>query len=275
MKKIGSTLFLALLALLMLYPLLWLFGASFKTNAQIFSSVWFWPEQFSFQPYLDGWKTASPYTMGHYFLNTAGIVLPRILFTLVSSTLTAYGFSRFDFPGKRGLFALLIAGMLLPEVITRIPNYLLWRTLGALDSYLPLTLPSLFATEGIFVFLLMQFFAALPKELEDAARIDGCNSMQTLWYVLVPCIRPALLSVAMFTFLWTMNEFVQPLIYISSVERYPLSLALRMSMDNTGQGYAWNKIIAMSLLGLLPSIAVFLLAQKRLTAGIATSGIAE
>jgi oligogalacturonide transport system permease protein len=270
---ITAYIFLTVTAFIMLYPLLWLFGASFKSNSEIFSSLWFMPEHFDFTPYIKGWKTSGQYTMGHYFINTFKIIIPKVLFTVVSSVITAYGFARFEFPAKKFLFAILIFTMMIPETILRIPTYRMWKMLHVLDTYIPLVLPSLFAFEGIFVFMLIQFFRNIPHELDDASKIDGCNSLQTLVFVLVPCIKPAVVSVGVFTFLWSMNNFTEPLILISSVEKYPLVLAVRMSMDSTGQGYEWNSIIAMSLTGLIPSALIFALAQKYFVSGISTSGL--
>ncbi len=273
LKNLPLYIFLTVTAFIMLYPLLWLFGASFKSNAEIFTSLWFMPEKFDFSSYQKGWNTAGEYTMGHYFINTFKIVIPKVVFSVVSSIITAYGFARFEFPFKKLLFSILIVTMMIPEIILRIPSYRMWKVLGVLDTYVPLVLPSLFACEGIFVFMLLQFMKSVPKELDDASRIDGCSSLQTLFFVIVPCIRPAVVSVGVFSFLWSMNNFIDPLIFISSVEKYPLSLAIRMSMDNTGQGYEWSSIISMSVIGLIPSILIFIFAQKYFTSGISTSGI--
>lgn len=276
MKKILSYFLLAAVSLVMLYPLLWLVGASFKTNEEIFGSVGFIPESFDISPYIKGWETATPYTMGHYFLNTFKIIVPKTVFAVLSSVLVAYGFARFDFPLKRFFFVLLISSMLMPQIVTIIPTYLMWSKLGAglLNTYIPLTLPSLFACEGMFVFMLIQFFKGIPKELDEAARIDGCGTLRTLFSVLLPCIKPAVVSIAMFTFLWTMNDFLTPLILVQQVEKYPVSLALRLSVDSTGQGYEQNKVIAMSVIGLIPSIAVFAVAQKKFVSSITFGGLA-
>lgn len=273
MKKAFMYLLLTVLAVIMIYPLLWLAGASFKSNDEIFSSVWFIPSHFDFSVYARAWQTVTPYTMGHYFINTFMIIIPKTVFAVVSSVLVAYGFARFDFPLKRLFFALLMGSMFMPAIVTVMPLYLMWSRTGALDTYIPLTLPALFAAEGSFVFMLVQFFRGVPKEFDEAARIDGCNSIQILYYVLVPCIRPAIVSISVFTFLWTMNDFLNPLIMISSVEKYPLSLILRLSADSTGDGYEQCKIIAMSVIGLVPSIAVFAAAQKKFISGITAGGL--
>ncbi|WP_294413014.1 carbohydrate ABC transporter permease [uncultured Ruminococcus sp.] len=273
MKKLFLYLLLTAVGAVMLYPLLWLVGASFKTNEEIFSSIWFMPRSFCTDSYKNAWETVTPYNMGHYFLNTFAIIIPKTVFAVVSSVTVAYGFARFDFPLKKFFFALLICGMLMPSIVTIMPRYLMWSKLGLLDTYIPLTLPSLFAEEGMFVFILVQFFKGIPREFDEAARIDGCGTLKTLFYVLLPCIRPAVISIAVFTFLWTMNDFLEPLIMIQSLEKYPLSLALRLSVDSTGQGYEQRKVIAMSVIGLIPSIAVFALAQKKFVSGITAGGL--
>ena len=255
MKKVFLYITLTAGAMIMLYPLLWLIGGSFKSNEEIFSSVWFMPERFDFSVYVNAWKTVTPF------------------FALVSSVLTAYGFARFDFPGRKFFFAMLMGAMFMPAIVTIMPLYLMWGSIGALDSYVPLTVPSLFAVEGTFVFMLIQFFRGVPREFDEAARIDGCNTLQALFYVIIPCTRPVLVSISVFTFLWTMNDFLTPLIMISSVEKYPLSLLLRLSADSTGDGYELCKLLAMSVLGLLPSITVFAFAQKKFVGGITAGGL--
>lgn len=273
MKKFTAYALLTVIAAVMLYPLLWLVGASFKSNDEIFSSVWFMPQSFDLSVYIRAWQTVTPYTMGRYFLNTFLIIIPRTLFAVLSSVLVAYGFARFDFPLKRLFFSLLMGAMFMPAIVTVMPEYLMWSSLGLLDTYIPLTLPSLFAAEGAFVFMLIQFLRGVPKEFDEAARLDGCGTLQTLFFVLLPCIRPVIVSISVFTFLWTMNDFLKPLIMISSVEKYPLSLALRLSADSTGDGYEQRKIIAMSVIGLIPSVAVFAAAQKKFVSGITAGGL--
>ncbi|MBF9035837.1 ABC transporter permease subunit [Rhodobacterales bacterium HKCCE2091] len=263
---------LIVVGLVMIYPLLWLIGASFKTNQEIFSTPWFWPQNPTFQGYIDGWQTSTPYTFGRFFFNSLCIVVPKVIGTAVSSTLVAYGFARFDFPGKKLLFGVLIATLLLPDVVTRIPQYLLFRELGWLDTFLPLFVPQWFAWEAFFVFMLIQFLRAIPREMEEAARVDGANTMQTLIFIVVPMLKPAIISVCLFQFMWTMNDFLGPLIYISSVENYPISLALRLAIDTT-EAFNWNEILAMTVLALTPSLVVFFIAQKYFIEGIATGGV--
>ncbi|MDO5528211.1 MAG: carbohydrate ABC transporter permease [Paracoccus sp. (in: a-proteobacteria)] len=263
---------LTAVGLLMLYPLIWLVGASFKTNSEIFGNAGFIPQNPTLEGYIRGWETSTPYTFGRFFWNTFLIILPKTIFTAISCALVAYGFARFEFPGKKILFASLIATLLLPNVVTRIPQYILFRDLGWLDSFLPLWVPSALAGDAFFVFMLVQFLRAIPRDMEEAARVDGANSMQTLIYIVVPMLTPALISVCLFQFMWTMNDFLGPLIYISSVDKFPISLALKLSIDTT-EAFEWNRILAMSVLALLPALVVFFMAQKYFIEGISTGGV--
>ncbi|QDA36972.1 carbohydrate ABC transporter permease (plasmid) [Paracoccus liaowanqingii] len=263
---------LTVVGLIMLYPLIWLIGASFKTNSEIFGSIGFIPREPTLEGYVKGWETSTPYTFGRFFWNTFLIILPKTIFTAISCALVAYGFARFEFPFKRFFFATLIATLLLPNVVTRIPQYILFRDLGWLDTYLPLWVPSAFAGDAFFVFMLVQFLRAIPRDMEEAARVDGANSFQTLIHIVVPMLLPALISVMLFQFMWTMNDFLGPLIYLSSVEKFPVSLALKLSIDTT-EAFDWNRILAMSVLALLPALIVFFMAQKYFIEGISAGGV--
>ncbi|WP_353473868.1 carbohydrate ABC transporter permease [Salipiger sp. H15] len=258
--------------LLMLYPLIWLVGASFKTNAEIFANPGFIPQHPTAEGYVKGWETSTPYTFGRFFLNSFLIIIPKVIGTAISCTMVAYGFARFDFPLKKLLFGSVIAILLLPNVVTRIPQYILFRDLGWLDSFLPLWVPSAFAGDAFFVFMLVQFLRAIPGDMEEAARVDGANSWQTLVFIVVPMLAPALISVCLFQFMWTMNDFLGPLIYISSVDKYPVSLALKLSIDTT-EAFEWNRILAMSVLTITPALVVFFMAQKYFIEGLSAGGV--
>lgn len=268
---VRTTLLLAV-AVLMLYPLLWLVGASFKTNAQIFSEVGFVPDRIDFGAYVKGWKTSTEYTFATYFLNSFLITIPRIIVTVISCVLVAYAFARFEFWGKKFLFAVMIGTMMLPLIVLRLPQYLMFKEMGWLDTYLPLIVPSAFATDTFFVFMLVQFLRGIPREMEEAAVIDGCNSVQLLWHIIVPLLKPAIISVIVFQFIWTMNDFMGPLIYLASVEKYPVSLALKMSIGATEE-VEWANVIAISVVALIPSVVVFFLAQRHFIEGASSSGI--
>ncbi|MGM0123366.1 oligogalacturonide transport system permease [Enterococcus sp. AZ194] len=266
-------LILTIVAIVMIYPILWLVGASFKTNTEIFTEIGFIPKRIDFTPYIEGWNTRTEYTFTTYFMNTFQIVVPKIIFCLISSTLTAYGFARFNFKFKNVLFALLMATMFLPAVVTRIPLYIFWKQFNMLDTYIPLIAPTVFAQEPFFVFMLIQFLRSIPRDLDEAATMDGCNSFQILWRILLPQLKPALISCIIFQFVWSFNDFLGPLIYVSSVDKYPVALALKMSIDTSSGVVAWNQILAMSLISLLPALILFFSAQKYFVEGVTSSGI--
>ena len=258
--------------LLMLYPLLWMIGGAFKPNHEIFTSVGFVPESPTLDGFARGWRTSTEYAFGTYLLNTFEFIVPKVIVTVISSVVVAFGFARFNVPGRRILFALLIATVLLPKSVLLVPQYLMFRELGWLDTFLPLYVPSAFATEGFFVFLIVQFMRSFPPDMEEAAVMDGCNSLQVLIHVVVPVIMPAIISVALFQFMWSMNDFLAPLIYLSSVEKYPVALALKMSIDVT-EATSWNEILAMSTIALAPSLVLFFLAQRYFVEGITVGSV--
>ena len=263
---------LTAVALVMIYPILWLVGATFKTNNEIFTTVSFIPKRIDFTPYIEGWKTRTQFTFTTFFLNTFQYVIPKILFCLISSTLVAYGFARFQFPFKKFFFSLLMATMFLPAVVTRIPLYLLWKNLGLLDTYVPLIAPTIFANEPFFVFMLIQFLRSIPTYLDEAATVDGCNSFEILIRILLPALKPAIVSCTIFQFIWSFNDFLGPLIYVTSLSKYPVALALKMSIDQSSGIVEWNQILAMSFLALLPALILFFAAQKYFVEGITSTG---
>lgn len=256
----------------MIYPMIWMAGASFRdNNAEIFSSIGFIPKNPTVKGYIDGWN-ATNYTYGHYMINTYLFVIPKVLGTVISATLTGYAFSRFQFKGKGLWYSIMLATLFLPQVVMNIPQFLLFTEIGWVDSYLPLVVPSFFACDTYFVFMMIQFMRSVPKELEESAEIDGCNSFQRLWYVMVPMVKPAIVSSALFQFMWSSNDFMGPLIYINSTKKFPASLGLRLFMD-TETGFQWNKVLALSIITILPSLVVFFLAQDQFVEGISAGGV--
>ena len=263
---------LLIVGVVMMYPLLWLFGAAFKTNAEIFTEVGFWPSHFNVDSFVQGWKTSTEYTFATFFMNSFEMVIPRIIATLVSAIVVGYAFARFNFWGKKTLFSILIGSLMLPKVVLLVPSYLMFMKFGWLDTYLPMIVPAGFGIEVFFTFMVIQFLRGIPQDMEEAAQIDGCNSLQVLWYILIPLLKPAIISVIVFQFIWSMNDFMQPLIYISSVSKYPISLALRMTVSAT-ELVEWSQVIAMSVVALLPSMIVFFSAQRYFVQGIASTGV--
>ena len=265
--------FLLLLGILMVYPLIWMFFGSFKANDEIFGSLRLLPKAFSLDGYLKGWEGSGQFDFGVFFINTFALVVPTVVFTVVSSALVAYGFARFHFPMKKILFMLMISTLMLPNAVIIIPRYILFKNLHWLNSYLPFTVPALFACYPFFVFMMVQFYRGLPKELDESALIDGCGPLTILLRILLPLSKPALFSATIFQFIWTWNDFFNSLIYINSIKKFPVSLALRMSIDSTGGVVGWNQVLAMSVLAILPPVALFFFAQKYFVEGIATTGI--
>lgn len=274
-RQIGTVLRCILLiavGIVMVYPLVWMVGASFKTNAEIFSGIGFIPKNPVLTGYIKGFAGYEGMTLLHFLGNTYKIVIPKVAVTLISATITAYGFARFQFFGKKFSFAVLMSTLFLPQVVLNVPQYVLFNEMGWLDSYLPLVVPSMLAGDTYFVYMLIQFQRGIPRELEEAAEIDGCNIMQTLWYVIVPMLKPAIVSCGLFQFMWASNDFMGPLIYVNTVSKFPVSIFLRMSMD-AEVGFEWNRVLAMSLLAIIPSLIVFFSAQNSFVDGIAAGGV--
>ena len=218
---------LILVGLIMIYPLLWMISATFKDNSEIFSGISLWIKH----PTLDGYRSALDNFGGSInilqaMLNTYSYVLPKVFFTVLSSCIAAYGFGRFDFPGRKLLFSIMLATLFLPQVVLNVPQFLLYNKFGWVDSpfYLAIWVHCAFATETYFVYQLVQFMRNVPRDLDEAAAIDGCNSFQTLYKVIVPMLAPALVSCALFQFMWSCNDFMGPLLYVSSPGKYPMSI---------------------------------------------------
>lgn len=259
----------------MIYPLLWMIGATFKPNNEIFSGLNILPKKATFEGYLNAMKNyGGDINIWKAMLNTYSYVIPAVIFTIVSSTLTAYGFGRFKFFGRSVLFAILMSTLFLPKVVLNVPQYIMYNIFGWVGSklYLPLIVPSMFATETYFVFMLIQFLRNIPKELEEAAKIDGCNEIQTLIKVIVPMLKPALVSCALFKFMWASNDFLGPLLYVNNPAKYPATIFVKLAMDSDA-GFAWNRILSTSLISILPSIIIFFIAQNQFVEGISAGGV--
>jgi len=193
------------------------------------------------------------------------------LFQVLSSAVIAFGFARIRFAGRNFWFTCMLLTLMLPAQILIIPQYILFKQLGWLNSYLPLLVPRL-GGGAFFIFMIMQFIRGLPKELDEAAEMDGCSTAGTFFRIILPLIQPALITAAIFTFYWTWEDFMGPLIYLSDPKQYTLSLALR-GFSDPGTGTDWGAIFAMSSLSLVPVFALFVFFQKYLVRGISTTGL--
>lgn len=260
------------IGVIMLYPIIWMFFATFKTNAEIFGSVKLLPETISFQSYIDGWNVNGRITYTTFFRNSFVLTIITTLLTILACSIVAYGFARFKFPCKKLLFGILITTMMLPDSVLLIPKYSLFNSMNLLDSYAPFYVQAGLACYPFFVFMLIQFIRGLPRELDESAYMDGCSEFRVFRSILVPLMKPALFSAGLFQFMWTYNDYTNVLIYINSVKKYTLSLALRLSLDAESV-IQWNKVMAMSFLSLVPLIVLFFAAQKYFVEGIATSGL--
>ena len=269
---IVSYIILIVLAYVMIYPLLWMVGASFKSNAEIFSTVGLLPKEPVFGAFKAGWEGTGRYGFSTYLINSFELVLPTVLFTVISGILIGYGFARFDFPLKKFWVAIMLSTLMLPSTVIIIPRYIYFKQLGWLDSYMPFWIPALLGCTTFFNYMFIQFFRGLPLELDESAKLDGCNSFRILIQILLPLCKSAIFSAIVFQFVWIWNDFLNTLIYVSSVVKYPVSLGLRMSMDIATE-FDWNQIMAMSLISILPPVIIFFAAQKYFVEGIATTGM--
>ncbi len=263
---------LILVGLIMIYPLIWMFFASFKDNNEIYTGTKLLPASYSFDGFINGWNSVGGYTYADFFRNSFVLTIPTTVFTVISSTVVAYGFARFEFKGKKLMFTLLLSTLMLPNAILIIPRYTIFSSLNVLDSYWPFYLMAIFACYPFFTYMLVQFFRGIPRDLDESAYIDGCGTLKTLTHILLPILKPAMFSAGLFQFLWTYNDYFNSLIYINSVKKYTISMALRLSLD-VESVVVWKNVMAMSFVAVLPVMILFFLCQKYFVEGIATSGL--
>ena len=255
----------------MLYPLLWMLASSFKPNALIFREPGLIPTDIDLSNYTDGWN-ALLHPFSHYLINSALVVLGSVLGNLLSCSLAAYAFARLEFRGKKLWFAVMLMSIMLPIHVVIVPQYVLFSQLEWINTFLPLIVPKLLATDAFFIFLMVQFFRGIPRELDEAATLDGCNHLRIYLQIMLPLSMPALATTAIFTFIWTWNDFFSQLIFLTRPEMYTVPIALRTFVDSTGES-SWGSLFAMSIVSLIPVFIAFLFGQKYLVKGIATTGI--
>lgn len=257
-------------ALIMAYPLLWMVMSSFKSDTLIFSSPNALPEELNFRNYIDGWFSTTP-SFGRYYLNSFAVCLGAVIGNVFACSLTAFAFARLEFAFKKALFAIMMMTLMLPSHVVLIPQYILFVKLDWVNTYLPLIVPKFLATDAFFIFLMVQFIRKIPRELDEAATIDGCSTFRVFTEVIFPLLTPALVTTIIFTFIWTYNDFFSQLIYLTSPETLTVPVGLRSLIGESGGAY--GQLIAMSVLSLVPTFIVFLVFQKRLVEGISTSGL--
>ena len=255
----------------MLYPLLWMVASSFKPESEIFSELAVWPRQVDLDNYSEGWYALRESFTG-FFLNSFVIAALSVIGNLMACSLTAYAFARLEFRLKWLWFALMLGTLMLPYHVTLVPQYVLFLSLGWVDTILPLVVPKFLAVDAFFIFLMVQFFRGLPRELDEAARMDGCGPWRIYWRIILPLSTPVLATAAIFSFIWTWDDFLGPLIYLNNIANYTVPLALRAFVDSTGLS-AWGQLFAMSTLSLLPVFVFFLFFQRLIIRGVAMSAM--
>jgi multiple sugar transport system permease protein len=258
-----------------LYPLVWMVGTSLKSPEEIVNNIGLIPEKVTPENFSDGWSNFSDVSFGRFFLNSAIVSGLTVLGNTISCLLAAYALGRLKFRLRGFWFGLMIGTLLLPGHVLIIPQYILFRWLGWVGGdfpYLPLLVPQFLATEAFFVFLMVQFMRGIPRELDEAATIDGASPYALFWNVILPLSRPALVTTAIFSFIWTWNDFFRQLVFLSDLSDYTVPVALTLFIDSTSQS-AVGPMFAMSLLSLVPVFLFFVAFQRMLVEGINTSGL--
>jgi len=256
--------------IVMLYPVLWMIVSSLRSNDQIFNDPSLVLTNPQWDNYSNGW-TALEHPFVHYMINSAIVVLGCVVGNLFSCSMAAYAFARLQFKGKSGFFAIMLLTIMLPIHVVIVPQYIIFSQLGLTNTFIPLILPKLLATDAFFVFLMVQFIRGLPRELDEAARLDGCNHAQIFLRIILPLMVPAIATTAIFTFIWTWNDFFSQLIYLTDPDQYTVPVALKSFVDATANT-SWGSLFAMSIVSLLPIFLAFLFGQKFLIRGMATTG---
>ncbi len=259
-------------SIIMLYPLLWMVMSSFKDSNEIFRTAQqLIPEQFRFNNYVVGWEGFSGYSFSLFFKNSFILAGLASIGAVISSSIVAYGFARLDFKFKKFWFGAMLLAMMLPFQVIMIPQYIMFNKIGWVGSYLPIVVPMFFGN-GFFIFLNVQFIKSIPRDLDEAALMDGCGRYMIYYRIIIPLIKPALVTTAIFSFMWTWDNFLAPLLYLSDPVKYPVSYALKMFADPTA-GSDWGALFSMATLSLIPIFIIFLTMQKYLVEGIASTGI--
>lgn len=256
------------IGLLFMIPLLWMFSTSLKSRADIFA----WPPTWVPEtPMWSNYATAfNSYPLARFMLNSTILVIGNMIGELISVPIIAYTFARLKFPGKSFWFVMVLSTMMIPSQIKLIPLYSIYTRLELTNTYAPLILPAFFGNP-FFIFLLVQYMRTIPRELDEAARIDGAGTWTILYRIILPLCRPAIVVMLVFTFLWVWNDFLSPLIYLNDFNTYPISVGLAFFRDT--YSVDWNLFMAATLVSLLPVLIVYFFAQKHLIGGISTIGL--
>ncbi len=255
----------------MLYPLLWMISSSFKPESEIFGNLSLLPSRIVLNNYVDGWH-ALRVSFSTFYQNSFLIAILAVIADLMACSITAFAFARLDFRFKNFWFALMLGTLMLPYHVTLVPQYVLFQSIGWVDSFLPLVVPKFLAVDAFFIFLMVQFFRGIPREIDEAARMDGCGPWRIYWRIMLPLSLPVMATASIFSFIWTYDNFLGPLIYLNDINLYTVPLALRAFVDSSGLS-AWGQLFAMSTLSLVPLFIFFMFFQRLIIRGVATSAM--
>ncbi len=258
--------------LVLLYPVVWLVSTSFKPATEVLSTLSLLPREPTGDNYAQVFDGVGEFGVLHYFWNSLLVSVGAVAGNVASCSLAAYAFARLHFRGRGPLFGFMMITIMLPHHVVLIPQYVIFQQMGVVNTFWPLVLPKFLATDAFFIFLMVQFIRTLPRELDEAATLDGCGPVGTFRHVILPLLRPALITTAIFTFIWTWNDFFSQLIYLNDAEKFTLPLALQLFIDQATES-AFGPMFAMSVLALLPIGLFFLAFQRFLVDGVATSGL--
>jgi multiple sugar transport system permease protein len=263
---------LILAALLMVYPLLWMISSSFKPDSLIFSDPSLIPSALDFSNYTSGWN-ALRVSFSTFYANSFLIASLAVIGNVTACSLTAFAFARLNFRFKWFWFAMMMGTLMLPYHVTLVPQYILFLKLGWVNTFLPLVVPRFLAVDAFFIFLMVQFFRGIPREIDEAAIMDGCGPWRIYWRIMLPLSLPVLATAAIFSFIWTYDDFLAPLIYLNDMRDYTVPLALRAFVDSAGGESLYGEMFAMSALSLVPVFIVFLAFQRLIIRGIALGAL--
>lgn len=275
-QRIGKIIYYVIvtgIGFLMIYPLLWMIMSSFKETNTIFLTAGnLIPEKFTIQNYITGWKGFAKISFGTFFKNSAFISITATIGTVLSSSFVAFGLARCRFKGRKFWFALVLLTMMVPSQVLMVPQYIWYSKLGWVGSYIPLIVPYFFGIQGFFVYMMHNFIDGIPRELDEAAKIDGCSYFGIYSRIVLPLMVPALVTSGIFSFIWRWDDFMSALLYINKAAKYPVCLALKLFSD-PGSTSDYGAMFAMSTLSLIPVMLIFIFFQKYLVDGISTSGL--
>lgn len=263
---------LLIFAFVMLYPVLWMIASSFRPEREIFGSVGIIPRRVTLDNYISGWNFFGGMKFSTFFVNSFIIASLAVLGNLITTSMAGYAFARLNFKWKPFWFALMLGSIMLPFHVQLIPQYIMFLKFGWVDTFIPLVLPRFLAVDSFFVFLMVQFMRTIPKELEDAAQMDGASFFRRYSTIILPLSVPVLATTAVFTFIFSYNDYLTSLLYLTSIQKMTVQQGLRLFLDSGGGTSAFGGLFAMSVLSLVPVFLLYLASQRLLVRGIATTG---